>query len=192
VTKVGAGRLLISPTVWEDLAKTLLTTNTTWNVTVQMCRRLATLGDHYDGGGNCFPAPQQIASLTLKDLTDQVRAGYRSAYLYELATAIAEGKISVEEWRNTELTTEELYRRISSLKGFGDYASGSMLKLLGRFDRLGIDTSCREVFKVQLNGGKNASDDEIRAYYEPFGDWRGLVMWMDVMKVNLLAKLNPS
>jgi hypothetical protein len=42
-----AGRLLVSPTVWEDLAKTLLTTNTTWGATVQMCRRLLTLGEYW-------------------------------------------------------------------------------------------------------------------------------------------------
>src|SRR5262245_30555927 len=31
-----AGRMLAAPTVWEDLSKTLLTTNTTWNMTKQM------------------------------------------------------------------------------------------------------------------------------------------------------------
>src|SRR5262245_48710733 len=30
VEKAGAGRIMVSPGVWEDLAKTVLTTNTTW------------------------------------------------------------------------------------------------------------------------------------------------------------------
>src|SRR6185295_8590638 len=30
------GRMLVTPTVWEDLAKTLLTTNTTWSQTKNM------------------------------------------------------------------------------------------------------------------------------------------------------------
>ena len=37
--------MLVSPTVWEDLAKTLLTTNTTWAMTKSMVARLAALGD---------------------------------------------------------------------------------------------------------------------------------------------------
>src|SRR5205807_958217 len=78
------------------------------------------------------------------------------------------------------------------VKGFGDYAAGNMLLLLGKFDRLGIDTSCREMFREQLNGGNKAPDDEIRSYYEPFGIWRGLVMAMDVMKTNLTKHLNAS
>lgn len=188
VEPIGAGRLLGAPTIWEDLVKTLLTTNTTWNVTVQMCRRLIALGDRYASGSHCFPTPQQIACLSLNDLTNQVRAGYRTVFLHDLATAIAEGTLDVEGWGNPELTSEELYRRIRALKGFGEYAAGSMLKLLGRFDRLGIDTSCREVFRVQLNDGNKASDDEIRGYYELFGSWRGLTMWMDVMRVSFLSR----
>jgi hypothetical protein len=64
-------------------------------------------------------------------------------------------------------------------------SSGTMLRLVGRFDRLGIDTSCRSVFKEQLNEGKKASDDEIDSYYQPFGAKSGLALWMDVMRVNL-------
>jgi hypothetical protein len=52
-----------------------------------------------------------------------------------------------------------------------------------------LDTSSRDVFRAQLNGGKKASDAEIAKYYESFGEWRGLVVWMDVMKVNLTERL---
>ncbi|WOD37331.1 hypothetical protein [Nodosilinea sp. E11] len=187
ISTIGAGRLLVAPTVWENLVKTLLTTNTTWNVTVQMCHRLVKLGTSDNSGKYCFPTAQQIARFTLDELTEQIRAGYRSAYLHQLATAIHEGTLDVETWVD-EMMSENLYYKVKSLKGFGDYAAGSMLKLLGRFERIGIDTACREVFRVQLNNGIKASDPEIQAYYEPFGKWRGLVMWMDVMQVNLISK----
>src|SRR5215213_197763 len=45
IETAGAGRMLVSPTVWEDLAKTLLTTNTTWAMTKSMVARLVTLSD---------------------------------------------------------------------------------------------------------------------------------------------------
>jgi hypothetical protein len=99
-----------------------------------------------------------------------------------LATRIADGEIEVESWRNPDIPSAELYKRIRGLKGFGDYAAGNLLRLLGHFDRLATDTVCREVYKNQINNGVPAtSDKEIAAYYEQFGDWRGLAQWMDVM-----------
>jgi 3-methyladenine DNA glycosylase/8-oxoguanine DNA glycosylase len=182
IEQKAAGRMLAAPTVWEDLAKTLLTTNTTWNMTKKMVARLNTLGAPYGGGGHAFPAPERIAGMTPDDLNAHVRAGYRGAYLHELATRIAEGELDVESWRDPALASTELYKRVKSLKGFGDYAAGSILKLLGHFDRLATDTECRAVYKAINDGVPAQHDGEITAYYEPFGQWRGLVQWMDVMQ----------
>lgn len=187
IEQVGAGRMLAAPTVWEDLAKTLMTTNTTWNMTKQMVSRLASLGDISPDGLRAFPTPERIAAMSLDTLSEQVRAGYRNAYLHELATHIAEGRLDVESWRPAGLTADEMYKRITSLKGFGPYAAGSLLKLLGHHDRLATDTECRAVYKSRYNNGQPATDKEIAAYYQPFGAWRGLVQWMDVMKEDLLS-----
>lgn len=175
------------PTVWEDLAKTLLTTNTTWNITIQMCHRLVKVGDS-SGGEYAFPDPEKIAKMNISEINEKIRAGYRGAYLHSLAKTIANGSVDVESWRHPNLGSQDIYRKIKSLKGFGDYAAGSMLKLLGRFDKLGIDSSCREVYRVQINNGIKPLDSEIVEYYSQFGEWSGLAMWMDVMKVNLLNR----
>jgi len=180
-----AGRMLAAPTVWEDLAKTLLTTNTTWNLTQQMNARLTTLGTAYTAGGHAFPTPERIAALPPDDLNTHVRAGYRGAYLHQLAARIAAGELDVESWRDPALPSTELYQRVKGLKGFGDYAAGSLLKLLGHFDRLATDTECRAAYKAIHNGVPAQSDAEIAAYYQPFGLWRGLVQWMDVMESSL-------
>jgi 3-methyladenine DNA glycosylase/8-oxoguanine DNA glycosylase len=177
-----AGRMLASPTVWEDLAKTLLTTNTTWAMTRQMNARLTALGDAYPGGGHAFPTAERLAAMNPDDLNAAVRAGYRGAYLYDLATRVAGGELEVESWRDPELPSAELFKRVKALKGYGDYAAGSILKLLGHFDRLATDSACREVYIAINNGVPAANDKEISAYYEPFGKWRGLVQWMDVME----------
>lgn len=181
IEHVGAGRLLISPTVWEDLAKILLTTNTTWTVTRQMVGRLVTLGE-FGGDGHVFPMPEQVAALSPEALHAHVRAGYRSAYLHELATAIAEGRLNVESWYgDPSLSGAELYKRLKALKGFGDYAAGGMMRLLHRYDQLGLDSVCRDMFRKRFNNGQPAPDSAIHAYYESFGTWKGLTLWMDVM-----------
>lgn len=191
VETIGAGRMLVSPTVWEDMAKTLLTTNTTWGATKQMCHRLVTLGEPFGADEFSFPTPERIAAMDGDELNQHVRAGYRSAYLSQLARAIVAGEIAVESWRGPGISGDEQFRRIKGLKGFGDYAAGSMCRLLGTFDRLGLDSSCRASFR-ERNGGELASDKQIALYYEPFGEWCGLALWMDVMKAHLKESVNGA
>ena len=180
-----AGRMLISPTVWEDMAKTLMTTNTTWSQTVAMCGRLGALGDKYSENETAFPSPEKIASMDLDDLNEAIRAGYRGAYLHELAYGIASGQVELESWAESRMTSEDIYKDIKALKGFGDYAAGTMLRLLGRFDRLAIDTAARSAYQRHYNNEVKPSDKEMKIYYEQFGEWQGLAMWMDVMRRHL-------
>lgn len=189
VEPMGAGRMLVSPTIWEDLAKTLLTTNTTWAMTISMVSRLTTLGNAAPSGEHTFPTPEQIAALDPDVFNAHIRVGYRGAYLYALATALATGQLEVTYWDNPSLPSAEIYAALKQIKGFGDYASGSMLRLLGRFDQLGLDSVCRAMFAQRYNGGVPASDREIAAYYAPFGEWKGLVVWLDVMRDTLLSRL---
>jgi 3-methyladenine DNA glycosylase/8-oxoguanine DNA glycosylase len=169
-----AGRIMASPTIWEDLAKTLLTTNTSWGNTKAMVKKLASIDPN-----SIFPSPEEVAALSLDDFSAKAGAGYRNAYLYGLAQNIANGQIDVESWKN--LDTDSLYQAVRGIKGFGDYAAGSMLRLLGHYDRLAIDSVARDSYK-RVTGESEASDKAIIAYYEPFGAWRGLVQWMDCIK----------
>lgn len=187
VERAGAGRMLVSPTVWEDLAKTLLTTNTTWRMTRDMVARLVTLGDADAQGRHSFPTPEQVATLTPDALNAHVRAGYRGASLHALALDIAEGRLEPERWHDPALTASEVYRELLALKGFGPYAAGAMMRLVGHFDELGLDSVCRAAYRDRWNNGISASDKEIAAHYAPFGRWRGLAVWMDVMRDELEA-----
>src|SRR5512138_1381741 len=58
----GAGRLLRSPTVWEDAVKTLCTTNCSWALTRAMASRLCErIGEPSPSGARTFPAPGAMA-----------------------------------------------------------------------------------------------------------------------------------
>lgn len=183
-----AGRVLASSSVWEDLVKTLTTTNTSWSNTVSMCERLARIGPQV-GGRHCFPTPSEIWAIGVEELGEATGLGYRAPYLHELASAIGCGEVEPERWRIESLDSGEIERQILELKGFGPYAAANMLKLLGHYERLAIDSSVRETFRVQQSSGVSPSDADIERHYEPYGRWRGLVMWFDVMKVNMLANL---
>lgn len=175
------GRLLRAPSVWEDLAKILLTTNTTWQQTINMCTRLVTLGDDA-AFGHTFPTAAQIAALDPDTLTAHVGAGYRGSHLHTLATRIAAGELDVEAWAIGEWDSANLYKHITALNGFGPYAAGSLLRLLGYHDYLSIDTVARDAHGRWYNNGERAPEADLKAHYAAYGEWQGLMQWMDVIR----------
>ena len=179
----GAGRLLRSPTVFEDLVKMICTTNCSWALTLKMVRGLVeNLGRETGDGGRTFPAAQAMASMPLKFFVDEVRAGYRAPYLKELADRVASGELNVEEWLSSELPTRELLKQMKGVKGVGDYAAENLLKLLGRYDGLALDSWTRARFFELRNNGRKAKDKKIARYYARFNEWRGLALWCDVTR----------
>lgn len=182
----GAGRLLRSPTVFEDLVKMICTTNCSWALTVKMVTGLVeNLGresDESDGGRRSFPTAEVMAEMPLKFFVDEVRAGYRAAYLKELADRVASGELNVESWLTSPLSTPELIKELKGVKGVGNYAAENLLKLLGRYDGLALDSWTRARFFEIRNSGRKANDKKIARYYARFNEWRGLALWCDVTR----------
>ena len=182
----GAGRMLRSPTVFEDLVKMICTTNCSWALTVKMVTGLVeNLGresDKRDSGRRSFPTAEAMATMPLKFFVDEVRAGYRAPYLKELAERVASGELNVEEWLTSPLSTAELTKQIKGVKGVGDYAAENLLKLLGRYDGLALDSWTRARFFQIRNSGRKANDKKIARYYSRFKEWRGLALWCDVTR----------
>ena len=182
----GAGRLLRSPTVFEDLVKMICTTNCSWALTVKMVTGLVeNLGresDGIDGGRKSFPTAEALAKQPLKFFVDEVRAGYRAAYLKELADRVASGELDVESWLTSPLSTPELIKELKGVKGVGNYAAENLLKLLGRYDGLALDSWTRARFFEIRNSGRKANDKKIARYYARFNEWRGLALWCDVTR----------
>ena len=176
-----AGRLLRSPTVYEDLVKTVSTTNCSWALTRKMTANLVEkLGEAAEDGKRAFPTAAKMASVPTKFYRDEIRAGYRAAYFAELAGEVASGKINPESWLDSDLPTVELKKEMKRIKGVGDYAAENLLKLVGRYDGLALDSWLRAKFYAKHNGGKICADREIEKFYQRFGDWRGLIIWCDL------------
>ena len=181
VSSSNAGRLLRSPTVFEDMIKTLCTTNCSWGLTRNMVRNLVSmLGESGPPGVNAFPTAEALASVSEKFYRDEIRAGYRSPYFLEIAEAVASGKLDPESWLTTDLPTAELKKDIKSVKGFGDYAAENLLKLLGRYDGLALDSWLRSQFYKKHNREKVCPDKKIERHYKRFGPWKGLAIWCDM------------
>ena len=57
-----------------------------------------------------------------------------------------------------------------------------MMKLLGRYEGLGLDSWVRKEFSKLHRSGRPASDTAIARHYKPFGKWRGLALWCDLTR----------
>ena len=176
----GAGRLLRSPTVFEDLVKMICTTNCSWALTQKMVTGLVeNLGRQSTNGDRTFPTPEAMALMPLKFYVNEVRAGYRSEYLKLLADRVASGELDVEAWLTSPLPTLELMKEMRGVKGVGPYAAENLLKLLGRYDGLALDSWTRAKFFSVRNNGRKTTDKKIARYYSRFKEWRGLALWCD-------------
>ena len=179
----GAGRLLRSPTVFEDLVKMMCTTNCSWSLTEKMVGALVNeLGEESDDHRRSFPSAEAMARKPEKFFRDKIRAGYRAPYLKELAGRVASGELDVEGWLTSKVPLSDLIKEMKSVKGVGNYAAENLLKLIGRYDGLALDSWTRAQFARSRNKGRAASDKKIARFYARFDTWRGLALWCDMTR----------
>ena len=179
----GAGRLLRSPTVFEDLVKMMCTTNCSWALTEKMVAGLVNeLGRETDDGRKSFPTAAVMAKKNEKFYRDKIRAGYRAPYLAELARRVASGELEVESWLTLDLPHDQFMKELKRVKGVGNYAAENLLRLLGRYDGLALDSWTRAQFAKARNHGRAPTDKKIARFYSRFDSWRGLVLWCDMTR----------
>jgi N-glycosylase/DNA lyase len=181
----GAGRMIRSPTVFEEVVKTICTTNCTWSATVRMVsalvEQLGQASPSADGPyGRAFPTPEAMARKNSAFYTDKVRAGYRGAYLQDLARSVASGKLDLEALGTAgadELPDEELAARLLAIPGVGPYAAAHIMMLLGRYSRLILDAWTRPKY-LKVSGAKQAKDVTIERRFRRYGPYAGLAFWL--------------
>jgi 3-methyladenine DNA glycosylase/8-oxoguanine DNA glycosylase len=181
--KEGWGRLLRSPTVFEDMVKVICTTNVQWGGTKGMLRRLvAAYGSPFPRNDQLhgFPSPQTIANIPFDDFATAVRMGYRTAYVHELATRVAAGYLNLEDLRSPLLPTGEVRKKLLGIKGIGPYAAATILMLLGHYDEIAVDTAFRSFIAKKYFQGRYPSDKEALAIYQDWGKWKYLAYWFDI------------
>jgi 3-methyladenine DNA glycosylase/8-oxoguanine DNA glycosylase len=173
------GRILRSSTLFEDVVKTILTTNVQWSGTIRMTEALvAGFGAPLpaDPARRAFPTPQRLAAADEVSLRG-AGLGYRAPYVLELARSVATGAVDLEGLREAELPTTDVRNRLLAIKGVGDYAAASLLMLLGRYDVVPVDSWARTMVSRQWHGGEPVGRAQVEAAFEPWGPWKGLAYW---------------
>jgi 3-methyladenine DNA glycosylase/8-oxoguanine DNA glycosylase len=185
----GAGRMLRSPTVFEDVVKTVCTTNCAWSGTVRMVTALV---EHLGVEGRTFPSPEAMAEAPDDFYADVARAGYRGPYLRAIAAAVADGTLELEELDGrSDLPDEEVAERLLALPGVGPYAAAHIMMLLGRYGRLILDSWTRPKYS-ELTTGRKISDKTIQRRFRRYRDFAGLAFWLFLTKNWVEDQPTPS
>ena len=160
----GFGRLLKSTTLWEDLAKTLLTTNCNWRKTQSMTKNLCDKFGIAAQGRKSFPSPMQIIEAPADQL-QECGLGYRFQYLTALAEMCDKGELSRCE--NKCVSTEERVNMLSRIRGFGPYSVSHSLVLLKDYSHIPIDSDSAAYLK-----SFGFVDDNMKDAYASWGQYR--------------------
>jgi N-glycosylase/DNA lyase len=183
----GAGRLVRSPTVFEDVVKTICTTNCAWSGTVRMVGAIVEhLGERASGSpasgplGRSFPTAAAMADAGESFYVDVARAGYRDRYLRTLAAGVADGSIDLDALEDPELPDSEVELRLLALPGVGPYAAAHVMMIgLGRYSKLILDSWTRPKY-ARVTGGRPVEDAAIVRRFRRYGRWAGLAFWLTV------------
>ncbi len=183
----GAGRMIQSPTVFEDVVKTICTTNCAWSATERMVAAIVEhLGEPAAGAGGAgtagraFPTPEAMAAAGEGFYREVARAGYRGGYLVALARSVAEGESDLEALGRAspdELPDDELERRLLAIPGVGPYAAAHIMMTIGRYSRLIFDSWTRPKY-ARLVGKKSVNDAAIERRFRRYGRYAGLAFWL--------------
>ncbi len=168
VDKTKSGRLLRSPTLYEDIVKTICTTNCSWSNTKMMVSNLCDLGD------GCFPSPETILRTGIKKLQKNCRVGYRAKPIYDFSKTIVKGEFDPDSLLIGK-DVEQIKKTLIAFNGIGRYSTNHILMLLGHYSEIPVDSEVTSYICDSYFNGDKVSEKEITDLFEKYGEWKFLV-----------------
>lgn len=202
--RLGRGRLMRSPTLFEDVIKTVTSCNVQWPSTIVMNRRLCEvvgvrveLARREREGElpvtHTFPSAAALARSRAGTLRSRCRTGYRDARIIELARRFSEGAIDQSRLESAATSDEEVFETLLELPGIGPYAAANIMQLLGRYSRLPLDSESVRHGKAVL--GMRGTDKRImrriERHFGGFGAHKFRSYWFELWDF-YEAKRGPS
>lgn len=190
----GHGRVFRSPTLFEDVVKTVTSCNVQWPGTIQMNKRLcevvgeevgakAKLAKPARGKQNAsdvpapraFPLAPQLSRTRPATLRARCRVGYRDQRIVELAKLFAtrpeRGGVDQVALESPATSDDQVWDMLLELPGVGPYAAANIMQLLGRYARLPLDTESVRHARTVLGYTGSSRDimKRLHQHYAPFG-----------------------
>jgi 3-methyladenine DNA glycosylase/8-oxoguanine DNA glycosylase len=177
----GFGRLFRSPTLFEDLIKTITGCNVAWPNTMTMNRLLC----EQIGGGE-FPTPTQLARTAASTLKAKTKVGYRAKRIVHLAQQVKTGELNLAWFEEPKRESDEAFTALGRLHGFGPYAAANACQHLGFYDQLPIDSETYRHFCKHFNISRPDDPTQlhrrIAAHYDQYAPFQFLAYWYELWR----------
>lgn len=183
--RIGAGRLIRGGSMTEDIVKFLCSTNVNWSQAVKMINRLAQLGPtvRHFASQHAWPVPREILRAGRSYLVEVCRVGYRADSILQFCREVEDGTRDPDAFvamaRDDSVPSDDIVRRLREIHGIGPASAHALLSLLGRYDRLSIDSATIAHAQRAHFDGRKPSPKEVERHYEPYGRWKNLVYWCE-------------
>jgi len=102
-----------------------------------------------------FPTATQVDAISVSVLEKDCRLGYRAAYLKNIARKFIECR-SFADW-----AIEDILACLSEVKGVGEYSINHLAMLLGKWDRIPVDSEVRSYVR---QAGRPDDSESIHAH----------------------------
>ena len=163
--KAGGARFLRSTSLFEDVLKTLFTTNASWDFTKLMCQRIIRECQLQAGEKTTqdyFPSIEEINDISLSRLKDHCKLGYRSVYVKNVVRAF------VDNDRFQGWNIDDILKCISNISGLGNYSVNHIGMLLGKYENIPIDSEVRAYIRSIEVPDDNKSIMSMYAKWHPY------------------------
>ena len=175
------GRLLRSACLFEDVVKVICTCNVGWRQTVAMVERIV---EHWgvptaDGRTRGFPTPRRLAEVPAEELRRLARVGYRASFIHDLARAVADSSLDLDDLEHFDGPPADCYRRLRKIRGVGDYAASHLCMLLGDYSRLAVDTEMVRLMRRRYPR-KRLTPATIGVLYRRWHPYQYLAYWHEL------------
>lgn len=179
--RLGAGRMLRNPTLWEDVTKGICGTNVAWPQAVQMMERLCRFGAVVDDAGHhAWPRPEDLLRAGARRLRERCRVGYRADSLLAVARVAERAELLTLE--PARLDPAELRARLLALRGIGPATAAYLLAVHGHCGELSVDSAVIAFTARKHFGGRRPTPSEVRTLYAPHGEWQALVYLFEFLQ----------
>jgi 3-methyladenine DNA glycosylase/8-oxoguanine DNA glycosylase len=163
------GSLLRCPTVFEDVVKTICTSNAHWRNTKTMVTNLCRIfGEACPGDDEVFtfPSPDRLAAASPCEL-QAAKLGFRARYVSEFARRVVNGDLDLDAWCQ-EKDTAARREVILGVRGIGNYAANHLFMLLSHYDQIPCDSEVRSYLGISP---KKSQKEVERIVVKRYGQW---------------------
>ncbi|KAG4958350.1 hypothetical protein AAZX31_13G012600 [Glycine max] len=204
------GRIFRSPSLFEDVVKSILLCKCTWGKTLNMVKSLCELQLQLSSGprsnrkkqcktkrkrgqnnatskknhgiGN-FPNSKELVKFGETILRERCKVGYRAQFIIKLAQSVEKGTLVLEklEMECNLWSYKVVHRKLSELKGFGPFVVATILMCMGCYEKVPVDSETKRHLN-QAHGISSCNSLDVEEFYKTYAPFQCIAFWFELLQ----------